>query len=98
MNTLLRSPKKSKLYISDERMFQLIDELKQRNVIRFTQEFLDIIDLDKQNVRNIKCGSQHFRIEHIRKACVNYGANANWILGMNERMFRMPIGKALLHN
>jgi len=69
-------------FISDIRMLELIDILKQSEVIRFTQEFCDAIGFKKQNIRNVKIGLQHFTPEHIRKACLVYNRDANWIFDL----------------
>jgi hypothetical protein len=73
----------------DRKMFEAIKMLKDRGDIRFRQEFCDAIDLDKQNIRNIKLGIQHFRPEHIKRACKKYGINANWVFGMSDQFSRV---------
>lgn len=72
---------KIKLQITDQRMLQLPEILKENHLIRFRQEFCDAIDLPKQNIRNIKMGTQHFTALHIERACKEYGLDANWIIG-----------------
>lgn len=71
----------------DARMLELIELLKVRGTIRFTQEFLDAAAIHKQNISNIRAGRQHFTLEQITKACQAYNVNANWILGLSPETF-----------
>lgn len=73
----------------DKKMFEAIKLLKDRGELRFRQEFCDAIELDKQNIRNIKMGIQHFRPEHIKKACKKYNINANWVFGLSDVFSRV---------
>ena len=81
--------KKSTLDTSDARMLELIEKLKRSGEIRFTQTFLDVVEVPKQNIYNIKIGKQHFTIDQIKKACKEYNVNANWILGLEKEVFRV---------
>ncbi len=93
-----------KLLIADSNMLLLIGMLKTTGHIRFQQDFCDAIGMLKQNIRNVKNGSQHFTAEHIRLACEVYNVNANWILGIEQsQMFRakihhLPLPKSLPKN
>lgn len=78
-----------KLSTPDKRMLQLIDVLKKRGDIRFRKEFCDTIGLLKQNLVNIKKGTQYFTVEHIRKACKEYNINANWVIGLSDQISRV---------
>ena len=77
-----------KTYTVNERMFLLIDFLQEKGYIKFRQEFLNVIDLKKQNFRKITMGEASFTVEHIRLACEYYDVNANWVLGFDTKMFR----------
>src|SRR5437868_3360633 len=68
-------------------MLELPELLKEKNVIRYRQEFCDAIDFPKQNVRNVRNGTQHFTAMHIARACKEYGVNANWIVGTRDNVF-----------
>lgn len=77
-------------------MLQLPDILKSRGKIRFRQEFCDDIDIQKQNIRNIRTGIQHFTVTHIQNACKKYGIDANWIMGIHTNIFNgKPLTKKL---
>lgn len=70
--------------ISDNRMLELSEYLKEEGVIKFDSEFCKGIGLLKQNLIRIKKGTAHFTPEHIANACINYGIDANWILGVTD--------------
>lgn len=72
----------------NERMFLLIEYLQNKGFITYRQEFLDVIDLKKQNYRRITMGEASFTVEHIRLACKHYNINANWIFGMEKNIYR----------
>jgi hypothetical protein len=69
-------------------MIQLILILKKEGVIIFRQDFLTVIDLKKQNYRQITEGNASFTVEHIRLACEHYKVNANWIMGFEKNIYR----------
>ncbi len=72
-------------------MIELVEVLQRYEIIRFRQEFLDAIGMKKQGFKNITDGGQHFRIDHIERACDAYNVNANWLFGKEENVFRMPL-------
>jgi hypothetical protein len=80
-----------KKYISDQRMLKLIEILKTSGQIKFTQAFLDAIDMPKQNIRLVKLGEKHFTPEHIHMACKTYMVNANWIFGFEKDIYRTSL-------
>lgn len=75
-------------YVTDFKMFFLISHLKENGRIKYTQQFCDDIGILKQHIRQIKMGRQHFTLSHIEKACQVYNVNANWLLDLEEDMFR----------
>lgn len=77
------------LAITDRRMLELIDTLKGRGDIRFTQDFLTEVDIPKQNLWNIKHGIQRFSIQQIENAIKKYKVNANWLFGVEKTVFRV---------
>jgi len=79
---------KVELGVPDQRMVDLIIRLKEIQVIRFRQSFLDVIGMSKQQYTQIENGKQHFTIEHITIACRTYNVNANWIFGLETKVFR----------
>lgn len=86
--------KKIKLGVTDARMLQLIEELKAREVIRFTQAFCDAIGIKKQAIRQIKLGETHFTGAHIATACKAFKVDANYIVGLASSPFRENAPKA----
>jgi hypothetical protein len=78
-----------KLHPIDKRMLDLVNVLKDRGDIRFTQEFCDAIGILKQNYRNVKEGTQYFTPVHIAAACKNFNINANWVFGLSDQMGRV---------
>lgn len=68
--------------IPDQRMLELHDRLKVAGRIRFTQEFLNVAGVLKQNIRPIRLGQKSFTVEQIAKVCREYGIDANWVLGL----------------
>ena len=73
---------------SDERIFELIKILKMRGEIRFEKEFCEEAGLLHQNLSRIRNGHAHFTPDHIRNICKAYKVNANWIFGVEEKIFR----------
>lgn len=80
---------KVKLNITDERMLAVPEILKDAGAIKFSQEVWDAIDFLKQNVRNVKLGTQHFSAEYIRRTCDKFGINANWITGQESNFYKV---------
>jgi predicted ArsR family transcriptional regulator len=74
------------LTIPDQRMLELIDRLTAAGIIRFRQEFLDVVGFPKQNFVRVEQGRQHFSPEQIARACETYRINANWILGLEDQV------------
>lgn len=76
----------------DNRMFELYEELKSRNILRFKRTFCDACGIPEQNMYNIKKGINHFTLIHVVNVCKYYGINANWIIDLNETdLFRKPL-------
>lgn len=78
-----------KLHPIDKRMVDLVKILKDRGDIRFTQEFCDTVGILKQNLRNVKEGTQYFTTMQIANACKKYNINANWVFGLSDQMSRV---------
>ena len=71
----------------DKNILNLIDILKQLEIIRFDVQFCESIDLRKQNLYNIRQGKNCFTPEHIYKIVKEYNVNANWIFGTDDDIF-----------
>jgi hypothetical protein len=78
----------------DNRMFQLLEELKSRGVLKYKRAFCAACGLPEQNLSNIKNGVNHFNLIHVANICEYYNLDANWILRGSEDLFlRKPITK-----
>ena len=77
-----------KKYISDKQMLKLMELLKASGRIQYDIEFLDAIEMPKQNIRLVRLGEKHFTPDHIHKACKKYKVNANWIFGFDKQLLR----------
>ena len=75
-------------YIADEKVFELIEILKKKLVLRDTQQFCDTIGIKKQGITQIKNGTSHFTLPHIKSICDYYNVNANWVFGLEKKIFR----------
>lgn len=78
----------SRLEVTDGQMMRLISILKVNGVISNRQEFCDAVGVLKQNIINIKKGTQHFSLWHVLNASKQYNVNSNWILGLEKEVFR----------
>lgn len=78
----------SKLHIADTRMLELMRLLKTSGKIQYYQEFFDATEFSKENISNVRRGHQSFTVDHIRNACKKYKVNANWIIGVEAKIFR----------
>jgi len=84
----MKKATKPKLHITITRMLFLIEVLKDKSIINSTQEFCEVIGMQKQSIRNVKIGKQHFTAKHMTLACDTYNINANWLMGLQEEIFR----------
>lgn len=81
-------PIKPKLNIADARMINVIDSLMLKGIIRYRQEFLDAINMKKQQYRGIKVGEQSFTAEKIRLAKKAFPMiNLDYVLGSEKNVF-----------
>ncbi|TDO77622.1 hypothetical protein EV143_104389 [Flavobacterium chryseum] len=72
---------------TDLKIFELINLLKELGTIEYDKDFGDSVGVLKQNLTRIKQGKAHFTTEHIRKACSVFNVNANWIFGVEKKVF-----------
>lgn len=75
------------IYKSDEKMLMLIDILKSNGTIKTDYEFCEAIEFNHTNLPKIKNQTKHFTADHIRKACLKYKGNANWVFGLSDNIF-----------
>lgn len=79
---------KKKLHVVDERMIELIRILKDKGIIKYRQEFLDVIGLEKENYRLIPLGAMSFTMAQVHRAGKEYRVNFNWLMGFGITVFR----------
>jgi hypothetical protein len=79
---------KTTLHITDSRMLELINLLKQNGLVKYKYESFERIGINRQNIRNIQLGTQYFTVTHIENACKYFNVNANWIYGFETNVFR----------
>ena len=73
----------------DQRILRLIDYLKFENKILNTSDFCNEIKMPKQNISKIKKGTSHFTVKNIEAICLKYNVNANWIFGIENKVFNV---------
>ena len=71
----------------DQRIIELIAYLKYMKKVKSAVEFCQNIGFYRQNLRNVRLGTQSFTIDHIEKICKIYDVNANWILGLSDKLY-----------
>jgi hypothetical protein len=76
------------MQIFDARMFEAAQTFKASGKVSSYKEFYEGIGFERRNVYNVRQQTQHFKSEHILEACQVYGINANWIFGLDNKMFR----------
>lgn len=73
--------------IPDQRILELIGYLKYVKKVKSNSEFCQEIGFFRQNLRNVRLGTQSFTVEHIHNICKIYNINANWIFGISDKLF-----------
>ena len=74
----------------DKHIFRLIDLLIFEKKVDSIRQFCLEIEMLEQTASKIKKGINHFTITHIAKICALYNVNANWILGIEDNVYRTP--------
>lgn len=77
-----------KLFITDDRMLQLLEWAVNAGLARTQGEYLDAIGARAGNIGLLKKGTRGFTNEQILKAAKLTGANVNWIYGLEKNMLR----------
>jgi DNA-binding Xre family transcriptional regulator len=75
------------MYTSDKRIIKLIELLIFQRKISFVKDFCNEIGILEQSVSKIKKGLNHFTVIHIETICKIYNVNANWIYGLDDKVF-----------
>jgi hypothetical protein len=75
-----------KLKVWDQRILLLMRHCMDLELCDTQKEFLESINFQPSNLRQVKNGSQSFTIEQIHAAAVKYKINVNWIFGLDNEM------------
>jgi hypothetical protein len=78
------------MYTSDKRILRLIELLIFQKQISFIKDFCMEIDMQDQTITKIKKGTSHFTVQQIETMCKKYKVNANWIFGIDSKVFNTP--------
>ena len=78
------------MYATDKRIIRLIDLLIFEKKIVSKNEFYSEAGLIRQTYHKIKNGSAHFTVLHIENICKKYNVNANWMIGISNKVFNNP--------
>lgn len=83
------------LPIWDQRMILLMRHCVDSGICTSQADFLETIGLLPQGFTQVKNGQRSFTLEHIAAAARKYKVNVNWIMGLEETMFRAKKKSAL---
>ncbi|WP_179022015.1 hypothetical protein [Winogradskyella forsetii] len=72
----------------EKRILQFIDHLKASGMIAFKEDFYRTTGIRRQYCREVSIGNNRFTSTHINSICKHYPVNANWIFGIEDKMFR----------
>lgn len=83
--------------ITDERMLKVSEyviENKVKNITSMTA-WCEAIGFTHNNINNVKKGTQSFRIEHVIQCCKVFNIDANYLMGISNKMNRNEPAKLL---
>lgn len=72
----------------NERILRLIDLLKFQKNIKTLNQFCDEVGVIRQTISKIRNEEAGFTVAHIEMICKKYNVNANWIVGIDKKVFR----------
>jgi DNA-binding Xre family transcriptional regulator len=75
---------------SDKRILKLIELLIFQKQIYYIKDFCQEIGMQDQTITKIKKEASHFTVQHIEMICKKYKVNANWIFGLESKVFNTP--------
>lgn len=85
----------AKLFISDQRMLQLMEWAIKNKIASGETEYLEKIKFARNSIVKVREGTQGFRKNHILNACKITGASADYIFGLTNNMMRKQPTKAI---
>ncbi|EJL66909.1 helix-turn-helix domain-containing protein [Flavobacterium sp. CF136] len=78
------------MHKTDQRILRLIELLIFQNKISYSVDFCKEIGMLPATLSKIKKGITHFTVNQIETICIKYNVNANWIFGLEKKVFNMP--------
>lgn len=78
------------LQLTDYAIKNSIGGIKKRN------EYWERIKFPPSNISNITSNTYAFTLQQIMEACAFTGASADWVLGLEQKMFRETKGTSAL--
>ncbi len=71
----------------DERILKLIDLLRFEKKIKSEADFCRKIEMLPQRLTKIRNKKQYFTAVNIQKICEEFNVNANWIFGIQDKVY-----------
>lgn len=84
-----------KLFITNERMLQLVAWSIDNGIADTETEFYEKIGFTRNNISLVRSGATSFTKEHILEACKITGASADYIFGFTNTMQRKKPTRAM---
>lgn len=80
----------------EQRIILFIDTLKDLGIIKFKEDLFRKVNLRRQYYTAVRDGRNRFTTNQIEAIVKEYGLNANWVFGVEEKMFRNTPKSTLL--
>lgn len=74
--------------IIEQRMIELMEWAVANKIAPTEGEYWAMIVFPRNNLSNVKKGIYGFTKDQIRNACKSTGASADWVMGLENNMFR----------
>lgn len=81
----------------DINILKLIDLLIYKKQIKSLRHFCQNISMAGSTISKIKVGTAHFTVNQIKIICQVYNVNANWIFGLERKVFNTVNSIELVH-
>jgi hypothetical protein len=75
---------KKKLFITDQRMLQLMEKTIDEGKVKNETHYCDKIKFPRTCLSNVKHGRQSFTKQQILNACLLTGASADYVFGLSN--------------
>jgi hypothetical protein len=78
------------MYTSDKRILHLIDYLIYKKEVSTAGKFSTRVNMLATTISKVRSGKTHFTVNQIESICKEFNVNANWIFGMDSKVFNTP--------